>query len=54
MFNKTEKKKKHPYRTLAVLTLAAAGVIGAANKMKKFMNEKITAMTAFIKKTAEE
>ena len=53
-FNKGEKKKWHPYRGLAIFTLAAAGMISVTNKMKRFMKSKITAMTSFLKKTAEE
>ncbi len=53
-FNKSEKKKRHPYRTLAIFTLAAAGMISATNKMKKFVKEKVSSMTSFIKKTTEE
>jgi hypothetical protein len=52
--NKGEKKKWHPYRGLAIFTLAAAGMISVTHKMKRFMKEKISSMTAFLKKTAED
>ncbi len=53
MFNNSE-KKKHPYRKLAIFTLAAAGIISATNKMKKFVKNKVSSMTSFLKKTTEE
>ncbi len=52
--NKNDKKKSHPYRGLAIFTLAAAGMISVTSKMKKFMKEKVSAMTSFLKKTAED
>ncbi len=52
--SKNEKKKFHPYRGLAIFTLAAAGMISVTSKMKKFMKEKVSTMTAFLKKTAED
>jgi phosphoribosyl-dephospho-CoA transferase len=52
--NKGEKKKRHPYRGLAMFTLAAAGMISVTSRMKKIMKEKVEKMTAFLKKTADE
>ena len=54
LFNKDGKKKWHPYRGLAIFTLAAAGMISVTHKMKSFMKEKLSSMTAFLKKTAED
>jgi len=54
LFNKSEKKKRHPYRGLAIFTLAAAGMISVTNRMKRFVKEKVSSMTAFIKKSAED
>ena len=42
--NKKARKKRHPYAALAVFTVAAAGVINAVGKMKKFVTEKADAM----------
>ncbi len=42
--NKKARKKRHPYATLAVFTVAAAGVINAVGRMKKFVTEKTDAM----------
>lgn len=42
--NKKARKKRHPYAALAVFTVAAAGVINAVGKMKKFVTEKTDAM----------
>ena len=33
-------KGKNPYATLAIFTVAVAGVINITNKMKKFFKEK--------------
>jgi len=35
-----ERRKKHPYATLAVFTLAAASMINVTNKAKKFVKNK--------------
>ncbi len=48
-FKKNQCKKKHPYRGLAVFTLAAAGVIGITEKCKRFIKEKCSMMSSMIK-----
>lgn len=35
-----ERKKRHPYATLAVFTLAAASMINITNKAKRFVKTK--------------
>ena len=35
-----EQRKKHPYATLAVFTLAAASMINVTNRAKKFVKNK--------------
>ena len=49
MFGSNNMKKKHPYRGLAIFTLAAAGVIGIAEKCKKFVNDKMCTMKSMFK-----
>lgn len=44
MNKKTHKKKKHPYATLAVLTLASATVINAVERVKGFVSDKVAMM----------
>ena len=53
MFNKNEKKKHHPYRGLAVFTLAAAGMISVTNGIKKFVKDKVSMLTSFMKKNTD-
>ena len=53
MFNKNEKKKRHPYRGLAVFTLAAAGMISVTNGIKKYVKEKVGMLTSFMKKNTD-
>ena len=45
-----EKKKRHPYATLAVFSLAAASIINATNKVKKFVKSKTAMVTDMFKK----
>lgn len=47
-------KKKHPYRGLAIFTLAAAGVIGIAEKCKKFIKEKMCTVKSMMKSNDNE
>ena len=42
-------KKKHPYRGLAIFTLAAAGAIGIGEKCKRFIKEKMCTMKSMFK-----
>ena len=49
MFGNNNMKKKHPYRGLAIFTLAAAGVIGIAEKCKKFFKQKICTVKSMMK-----
>lgn len=44
-------KKKHPYRGLAIFTLAATGVISIAEKCKKFVKEKMCTVKSMFKHT---
>ncbi len=37
---KKERKKRHPYATLAIFTLAAAGMINVTNKVKRYVKSK--------------
>ncbi len=39
-----KKMKKHPYVKLTVVSLAAAGVINLAGKMKRFLKQKVCCM----------
>ena len=41
---KMGKKRRHPYATLAVLTLAGASIVNIYNKAKSFAMEKMTAI----------
>ena len=41
-------KKRHPYATLAVFTLAGASMINVVNRMKRFFMEKSAMVTDFI------
>ena len=44
-----ERRKKHPYATLAVFTIAAASMINVANKAKNFVKNKTEMLTDMIK-----
>ena len=48
MLHKASSKKKHPYATLAIFTLAGASMINVVNKMKRFVKEKGAAITEFV------
>ena len=52
--NKNQKKKSHPYRGLAIFTLAAAGMISVTNGVKRFVKDKMNRMTSFFKKATED
>ena len=54
MNNKNRKKKKHPYATLAVFTLAGAAVINMVEKGKNFVYDKIDAMKSFMKRESKD
>lgn len=43
-------KKRHPYATLAVFTVAAAGVINLTRRAKKFVKSKIEAVSDMMKR----
>lgn len=49
LINKKEGKRKHPYATLAVFTIAAASVINATRKVKKFVKSKAEAVSDLFK-----
>ena len=51
--NKTQKKKSHPYRGLAMFTLAAAGLISVTNGVKRFVMDKVDKVSSFFKKKAD-
>ena len=53
MFSKDTKKKRHPYATLAVFTLAASAVIGMVNKVKSFASDSIEKLSSFMKKSED-
>ena len=53
-FNKTGRKKRHPYAALTLFSLAAAGVIGIFNKGKRFFNEKMSCAKDMIKNMKED
>ena len=52
--NKAQKKKSHPYRGLAMFTLAAAGMISVTNKVKRFVKDKVDRVSSFFNKKAED
>ncbi len=45
-----KQKKGRPYMNLAIFSLAAAGVVTLAHKTKKFVKEKSTAISDFLKR----
>ena len=47
--DKKERKKRHPYATLAVFTLAAASMINITNKAKRFVKNKTAEVTDMFK-----
>ena len=49
---KMMRKKRHPYASLAVFTIAAAGVINAVERMKTFVMDKAEAVSKMFKKKA--
>lgn len=51
--DKNQKKKHHPYRGLAVFTLAAAGMISLTNRVKGFFREKMNMISSFMKKDSD-
>ena len=51
--SKTQKKKRHPYRGLAMFTLAAAGMISVTNSIKSFVKDKMETVSSFFKKKAD-
>ncbi|MBQ8528190.1 MAG: hypothetical protein IJ459_00470 [Clostridia bacterium] len=48
MMHRTSGRKRHPYATLAVFTLAGASMINVVNRMKRFFKEKSAMVTEFI------
>lgn len=48
--NKTERKKRHPYRTLAILTLAMTGVVSVASSTMEFVKDKAACMMSWAEK----
>ena len=50
LIGKKGQKRRHPYATLAVLSLAAAGAVGIYNKTMNFIKDKGKCMKAMIKK----
>lgn len=50
IFGKKGQKKRHPYLGIAVLGLAAAGVVGIYNKGKSFVKEKMPVMMCMKKR----
>ena len=48
MMHRSGGKKRHPYATLAVFTLAGASMINVVNRMKRFVKEKTAMMGEFI------
>lgn len=45
-----KQKNSHPYVNLAVFSLAAAGIISIANKMKGIVKDKADCVMGFFKK----
>ena len=55
MFNsKKGRIMRHPYATLAIVSLAAAGAISLTNKTKKLFTEKSKALTGMFNKMKSE
>ena len=54
MFGSNNTKKKHPYRGLAIFTLAAAGVIGIAEKCRKFVKGKMCTVKSMMKMNGKD
>ena len=48
--SKKGRMMRHPYATLAVVGLAAAGAVSLTNKTKKLITEKSAALTGMMKK----
>ena len=49
-FGKKEKKRRHPYMGLAILGLAAAGVVSIYNKGKQLVRSKARCMKDMMKR----
>jgi len=48
MLHRSGGRKRHPYATLAIFTLAGASMINIINKAKRFIKEKSACVTEFI------
>lgn len=48
-FNKNQRKMRNPYATIALLSLAATGIVTITNKTKKFIKEKMTDVMGMVK-----
>ena len=47
--NKSGRKMRHPYASLAILGLAAVGVVSIVNKGKKLVKEKADCISGMVK-----
>lgn len=45
---KNSGKRRHPYASLAIFTIAAAGIINITNRAKKFVREKTESVKNFM------
>ena len=50
IFGKKGQKRRHPYATLAVFSLAAAGVVGLYNKTASFVKDKGKCVMSMVRK----
>lgn len=48
-FSNMDRKKRHPYRGLAIFTLAAAGMISITNHVMEFVKDKAKCMMMHVK-----
>ena len=53
IFGRKGQKKRHPYVTLAVFGLVAAGALSIYSKGKRFFKEKCDCAREMMKKSAE-
>ena len=51
--NKKGRMMRHPYASLAIFSLATAGVVSITKKTKKFFKEKVKCMSDAVKDITE-
>ena len=54
LFKKQERKKRHPYATLTVFSLAAVGVMGIFKKTKCCIKNALSKMKGFFCRASDE